>query len=104
MTNNMVMIDGKKLQAELKKRGVSFASASKELGFGVTYLTNSASRGYMRTAAIKALFAEYNINPDAYVLKESEPAEEKVAAVDYNELYKVIYTAVYEAVKKAWSE
>lgn len=100
-----IQIDGDKLLNEVKKRGVTLREASVEIGMSSSYLGNCRSRGNMSGAAMLALKHTYNIDePDIAVQKgtgNSAGDETAPAKVDTDELYRVIYSAVYEAVKAA---
>lgn len=111
MTTNMTKIDGEALKRELLRRGVKVTEASKALGYCSTYISKAATTGQIRPVAIQGLEHLYNIKPETYVVKEKEPIEDPPAVVpagpvqlDYEELYKCIYLAVYKAVQKAWGE
>jgi hypothetical protein len=121
-------LDKKLWQAELRKAGLSQESLSKEMGYHPNHIACRiyADKG-LPVAFGNYVKAVYGIEPEAYAPQvEEEPkknAEEatlrltqaqfeksllnalnEYQAIDYERLYKVIYSAVYEAVKKAWSE
>lgn len=96
-------IDAEKLKAELNKRGLTQKQASTELGFSKNFISNFVNRGEIKKPWATLLEKSYNIRLEDYVIEEKETVVAN-AAIDYNELYKTIRSAVYEAVKKAWSE
>lgn len=111
-----VTINGEALRAELKKRGVTGVTVSSAMGYDITYISHAIRHNTIAKTAIKLLQTMYNINPDIYVVKEKPKTEEVKAEVvevvqhsgltddDFQKLYKVIYSAVYEATKRALSE
>lgn len=110
MKRLMEQIDGKKLEKILSERGIGRKEASVEIGFSEYFIGNCILRNTMNTSAIKGLELRYNIKPDDFVIHEEkeeviEPEKpERAVLLDYEKLYQTIYCAVYEAVKKAWSE
>lgn len=107
----MIEIDGEKLRAEIFKRGLTFANASKELGHANTYIGNVIARGLIPSHAAILLKSLYNIDLDSYKKPEIyhqesfiEKLQQQEPILDYDRLWKVIYTAVYEAIKKARTE
>ncbi len=111
-----VAINGEALRAELKKRGLLGVTVSKAIGYDQTYISHAIRHNTIAKTAMMLLQTMYNINPDIYVVKEEPKPEEVKAEVvevvqhsgltddDFQKLYKVIYTAVYEATKRALSE
>lgn len=81
--NNMLKVDGNKLQAELMKRGLTNYTASVKLGFSGPYLHKTCSRGTIRSSSVTLLQAVYgitydDIKPDPIVetCPELEPQQE----------------------------
>lgn len=103
MRTKVMKIDGEKLTEELKKRGVSKSTASKEIGMGENYLSNVTHRNKITQIGAIALQKVYNIDPEAYELKDAktEPKPEPEKSFDEDALYRIIYTAVYNAMKTA---
>lgn len=111
-----VAINGEALRAELKKRGVTGVTVSSAIGYDNTYISHAILHNTIAKTAMRLLQTMYNIKPDSYVVKEEPKPEEVKAEVaevvqysgltddDFQKLYKVIYTAVYEATKRALSE
>lgn len=111
-----VTINGEALRLELRKRGLLGVTVSKAIGYDQTYISHAIKDNRVARSAVLLLQTMYNINPDIYVVKEEPKTEEVKAEVaevvqhvgltddDFQKLYKVIYTAVYEATKRALSE
>lgn len=111
-------INGERLRAELKKRGVNMMTVSTAIGYEASYISAAIRYNKIAKSAILLLQTMYNINPDIYVVKEEPKAEEvevkaEVVEVvqhsgltddDLEKLYKVIYSAVYKATKRALEE
>lgn len=105
-TVRTVEIDGEKLRAELKKRALIAADVSHEIGYSGTYIKNACDSGKIRLAAAHMLKSLYNIEyddiaPDSETEEKHEPT---TPVIDYEKMYRMIYCAVYEAVKKALTE
>ena len=105
----MINIVPEKLENELKIRHLSNGDVSESLGHGRNYMTDAYRRKRINISSAKLLRMLYNIDPKAYTAVEEkasnviEPDDEPIA-IDYNKLESAIYRAVYNAVKKAWSE
>lgn len=106
-------IDGEKLREEFKKRGLSFSQVERECGFGQSTVSHYCSKNYV-TKVVKEMFAmKYHIPFDAYKKVEEVPQVENpiienvqrpfFTEEDWERLYKVIYSATYEAMKQALS-
>ena len=105
MKRRTINIDGAKLTAELKKRGVTKAKASEEIGMSANYLAACTHKGIMSAVGSIALQKVYGIEPEDYAVEdEPEVVEEPPAEFDEDKLYRVIYTAVYNAMKIALNE
>lgn len=111
--NNMVKIDGRKLQKELAKRRIKQMDVSKEMGYEQAYMTHCIARGTMRENTILMLEKIYGIPRDEYVVKEEPPVIKKEQSIEatngfddefWKTLRMVIASAVYEAVHRAWNE
>ena len=113
----VLSIDSDALRKELKKRNLT----GTEVSLGVGYRDKTSFSKILRSGRIspvicKALQREYNIDPESYLVPEktSEQEETNVTVIPTieiekfadikDELYRVIYGAVYAAVKKALSE
>lgn len=68
---NMLPIDKEKLYRALRKQGVTPSKASRVMGYGSTYLKNSADRGTIHKAAVKLLGGCYGIEYGEYQKVES---------------------------------
>lgn len=114
-----VQVDGNALIAELQKRNLKPVDASIEMGFSPQYINNMLSDArrcnrdnvvHISKAAVNLLFEKFNIRPDSILYVEPEPVVETppqegaTFTLNENTLYRVIYAAVYAAVKQAWSE
>lgn len=103
------IVNPDKLSRELEKRGLAKATASREMGFCESYLSQVMQRGVISKVAARVLENTYNIRLADYELKGTAPTPVAPPApvqleLDYVKLRNIIYEAVYSAVKKAWSE
>lgn len=95
-----------KLKDIIKSKGLTQAKMSIALGRSHGYLSN----GMIDKGFFEALEKYYGISGEDIEAKPvdgskgSESVTEGPKAVDYDELYKCIYGAVYQAVKKALNE
>lgn len=108
-------INGEALRAEFKARGVTLFDASAKIGYDESYLSKATRQGMMPRSTMLLIQAMYNIDPEIYRVK-AEPEKKVETSVvevvqhsglteeDFQKLYKVVYTAVYEATKRALSE
>lgn len=106
-------INGEALRAEFNARGVKLMDASVKIGYEMSYLSKAIRQGLMPKSTMLLIQAMYNIDPEIYLVKEDEPVEAHVVEVvqhsgltddDLEKLYKVIYSAVYKATKRALEE
>ena len=112
-------IDGEKLRKEITRRGMTLSEASKLIGRGCSFLNHHLSAGYTNMPTILILEKAFNLPYDAYKpdIPEPEPEPPKehedelpgqmvfqLPNMNKNDLWKLIYTAVYEATKKALEE
>lgn len=104
-------IDGVKLRHEFEVRNISLKDASNKCGFEDSYFSNVCSAGKITKPASNLLHMMFNIRYEEYALNEvtEEPRAEELSTLTITEetskvLYDIIYSAVYDAVKKAWSE
>lgn len=103
--HKMFNINGEKLREALQQIGISLQKASIEIGYAPEYLSRSITNGRMRPSAQIALENRYNIKAsDISIEKEDEAGAQETEAIDHDKLYKTIYAAVYEAVKKALND
>lgn len=111
-SNSMMQIDSEKLSAILKKRNLNAVEISRKIGYNDYYISQAIVRGKMSKPTAVALKNYYNIDREDYELViQPEPEEQAIIPapvspepIDYDRLGTIIYNAVYEAVKKAWSE
>lgn len=113
MSSKQINVDGKKLADAFKKRGMPYSQAARECGYESNYFAKAAYRGKMSKSAAVMLQALYRMERTEYE-PESNPVTigpgsevqtaDNTRTVDFDSLYNVIYEAVYQAVKKAWSE
>lgn len=103
---NSITINTKELEHEFRRRGLTLAQASRELGFGSTYFNNIKCRGYIPKNTIIMLDKLYGIKEESYSAekKEEPKTQEKPVEIDYDKLYEVVYSAVYQAMKMARKE
>lgn len=111
--NSLVRIDVEKLYKEVKERGFTMSKLCKDLGVNSGYFSNAKSRGTISNLAVVALESRFGIPRDSYVIKE-ESSNEVVEVVktsddffseeNQRKLYKLVYTAMYNAMKRALSE
>lgn len=105
-------INADKLRKEIAKRGMTLTAASEEIGRASNFLSHTLSSGLIGKDTIVILDKLYNIPIDAYKAEEPKTvtaeitteARQEKTAIDYNELYKVVYSAMYNATKKILSE
>lgn len=116
----MVLIDTKKLNTEIKKRGLERQDISTEMGMNAGYLSScmnpkSWTDGKPKISKTVALLLKsmYSIDRDTYELNETvkeKPVEELTENPDLvknmtgEQLSNLIYKAVFSAVKHAWED
>lgn len=112
---NSIEINGAKLRREFEVRNISLIDVSERCGFDATYFSKVCRSNRIRKPAAKLLEQMYNIKYEDYKIDEPEEEKSEVHEVTKetsliitedtkNVLRDIIYSAVYEAVKKAWSE
>lgn len=115
MKRALVDISGIKLEAAILSRGMTMQYVSEELGYNPNFMSNCKSRNCMNKAVIVGLqsrfgisFDEYKIDEPPAIVKalEADPEEMlqaiTVEPIDYDRLWKLVYTATLEAMKKAY--
>ena len=110
----MINIVPENLEKEICKRSLTKGDVSETIGHNRNFISESMRKGRLSRSAVKGLESIYNIPPESYCITEkTEPVNEpeelpepepKTDPIDYHRLGRVIYNAVYQAVKKAWSE
>ena len=111
-TRRMYEIDGVKLREELKKRNLTGKQVETECGFGISVINHYIRDNRISKMAVEILRMKYNILFDDYKIDEVKPESPVTEVVqvssinedDWKQLYKVIYSATYEAMKRALSE
>lgn len=96
-----------KLYAELKKRGVKPAEASKEMGYSDTYLSHISGLGEISERGALYLDRLYKISPEDYApdlldaldRQTKETPEKRVGAVP-DDVYKAMAQAFAEAFRE----
>lgn len=106
-------IDGEKLRAEIEQRGLKISQIERDCGFGQSTFNHYVNKNYITKMAREMIALRYNIQFDTYKKVEEAPqVENQVVEVvqhhslteeDWKQLYKVIYSATYEAMKRALS-
>lgn len=103
----MVAIDGEKLNELIEATGKSIAKISRELGHSDGVLRMAIKRGTLAVSDVVLLENKFKIRKNLYVITSDEEVEAEVnndtifTEDVLNSLYKVIYSAVYSAFKKA---
>lgn len=107
---NIVEIDPDRLREVFKRRNVTLSQAALEMGLNKKYLTNACTKKNPSIGATPAMLMErlYNISREEYeapqTVVKAEIVEPEPPALDMNELYKTIYSAVYNATKQAYKD
>lgn len=108
-----VPVDRERMYEAIKKRGLTSSEVSLALGYDKTYITSICGNGKMSLSAAKFLETLYHIMPEEYAPITEKVVQKEVqidkpiqvqSAIDYEKLGRVIASAVYEAVSKAWNE
>lgn len=116
MRSNQIKIDGKALAKILKERGLAMIKVSEEVGYHYTNLSKCIRNNQMSKNMARGIELRYGIPLEKFVIPEEKPEPEQMAIdlapadpgkpvdpIDYEKLWKVIYTAAYEAMKKVWN-
>lgn len=109
-SENMIKIDGEKLYGALKERGLTASQLCKELRINNGYFANAKHRGTMPNMMVVLLESRYGIPRDNYIIKEEPAVVEIVTDNDFfseenqTKLYKLVYAAMYNAMKRALNE
>lgn len=100
-----IEIDGSKLKKLLEQRNIDSATVSVKLGCSRTYISDCVRRNKISDQSVKMLSMLYGIGLED--IKKDDPVkpeEEKLDLFGNDEMYKTIYTAVYNAIKDAMKE
>ncbi len=125
-TYKKIMIDEDRLKSLINSTGHSCSYISREMGYVPQTLPNKIRKGYILQVDANYLELAYGIKQEQYELinETDEPANkpklsgfdhltqaqieksfanalDEYDAIDYERLYKVIYSATYEAMKIA---
>ena len=88
-TVKKVKINKEQFYKELKRRGITGAEASREMGFSDNYLASAVCLGELPERSIKLLEALFGIKPESYIVTEEvkeevkEEAPESVFDIDH---------------------
>lgn len=109
-----IKIDGEKLKLLLRANGLTQREASERIGNGGSFISSACRYGTMSLKAALAIEAILGIKrsdfeiADPEITEKPEPTENASNlpsdSIDYDKLYRTIYTAVYNATKDAWKE
>lgn len=104
-----VVINGEKLRKEFEARKLKMSYVSEECGFEKSYFSKCARENKIGKPAIALLDRLYNIRLDDYDVEDETRIEtintEPVLTEEVSKvLHDIIYSAVYEAVRRALSE
>lgn len=102
-----VKVDKARFDDARSRRGLKITQMSKDMGYGKSNLGMMVSQGYFNPNVVVVLEALFGIKKEEYELQEEKPEKKekkKETTLDMNELYKTIYTAVFNAMKQAWKE
>lgn len=108
-----IKTDKAKFTAACRKRGITAKDAAMAIGMCGNYFSARLSEGHIPEYVAKLLKSELNMDRSEYEVEEpaqqameiggAEPAR-IIAEMDMDKLYQTIYSAVYQAVKMAFSE
>lgn len=113
MATKLITIDGEKLKNIFAQRGLIVGVVSEDCGFDSSYFSKVCANSKISRPAINLLSDRYKISYDDYKIKteivEAEPVIENyrnfiISEDTAKQLHQLIYSAVYEAVKRVWSE
>lgn len=107
----VIQIDPDKLTTEFEKRNLVKGDVSEAMGHNRNYMSDTIRRKTISKHAVVFLHKNYNIDLKDYEViqeekREENPKPEEVFLKDMTnkQAYRLIYSAVYHAVKKAWAE
>ena len=113
---NFITIDKDAALFAFARRGLKPEDVSEELGYSSGFLTQNFTNKKMRSGVVKMLNTLYGIaevelttpvsstNITPFETQKKDTVVYFEEGINYERLYQTIYGAVYEAVKKAWSE
>lgn len=107
----VIQIDPDKLTKEFEKRNLIKGDVSEEMGHNRNYISDVVRRKTISRHAVVFLHKNYNIELKDYEAVQEEKKADKskreeraMKDMTDKQMYQLIYSAVYHAVKKAWSE
>ena len=108
----MFYINPEKLNQEFKKRNLNLTEVAKEIGVTQSAITQALKRKSMAKAWAATIDHCFRIPPESYDFNNKGGDVKKVelevkrpqTGIDYDKLYKTIYTAAFNAMKQAWGE
>ncbi len=107
----VIKIDPDKLITEFEKRNLIKGDVSEAMGHNRNYMSDTIRRKTISKHAVVFLHKNYNIDLKDYEViqegkREENPKREERALKDMTDkqMYRLMYSAVYHAVKKAWAE
>ena len=98
-----VAVDKTRFDDAIKRRGLIAYKMSIDMGYGKSNLGMAVKSGHFTATQAVLLESLFGIKPEEYEPMAEEPVKTE-ATIDMNELYKTVYTAVFNAVKQAWKE
>lgn len=98
----LLAVDVQRFKTALRTRGLNMSSVSREMGFSDSYLNKVTIRSEISKTAAILLERCYNIKPEEYIVRDEKESTQE--AVNYDDMYKVVYDAVYKAMKMAIKE
>ena len=70
--NNGVAFDYVKLEAELRRRGLSMRDASQEMGYSRNYLSSCKYEGIISKPAVTLLESLYGVKPEQFLVNKAD--------------------------------
>ena len=107
----VIKIDPDKLTKEFEKKNLIKGDVSEAMGHNRNYMSDTIRRKTISKHAVVFLHKNYNIDLKDYEAVQEEKREERhkreervLKDMTDKQMYQLIYSAVYHAVKKAWAE
>ena len=107
----VIKIDPDKLTKEFEKRNLIKGDVSEAMGHNRNYMSDTIRKKTISKHAVVFLHKYYNIDLKDYEAVQEEKREERhkreervLKDMTDKQMYQLIYSAVYHAVKKAWAE
>ena len=101
----VIQIDPDKLTKEFEKRNLIKGDVSEAMGHNRNYMSDTIRRKTISKHTVVFLHKNYNIDLKDYeVIQEEKREERALKDMTDKQMYRLIYSAVYHAVKKAWAE